>query len=243
MLTWFWRGFLIWYAVGIVLLALDLIPPALEWANAVFLYWAGLIGAVYIMERFGRAKGAALSLFIIITTIAIESFGEKTGLIFGRYQYEEGFGFEVLGVPMTIGFAWLTVISTGLALISPQHKPRRIMYPVLAAFLAVAMDLVIDPVAFHLKNYWTWEEGGPFLDIPTKNFVGWFAVALFIHIILYFFIGNEEKTSPVHERRARVLYVLIILMFAVTAVVGGIGLAAVVSLALMAVTMLVARYV
>lgn len=243
MSAWLWRIFLIWYSVGVVLVAFDLVPPALEWANAVFLYLAGLIGAVYLVKRFGMRKGILLSLFIIIWSIAVESFGAKTGLIFGEYHYEKDFGVHLLGVPITIGFAWLMVITTGLALISPQSKQKSPGYPLLASLLAVAMDLVIDPVAFHLKQYWIWEEGGLFMEIPTQNFIGWFFTALSIHLVLYPFIGRETNAEPIHEKRAQILYGLMILMFAITSFVGGIGLAAVLSILLAAVTLSGARYV
>lgn len=52
-------------------------------------------------------------------------------------------GVHVASVPVTIGFAWLMVITTSLALISPQGEKRHAAYPVLASLLAVAMDLVV----------------------------------------------------------------------------------------------------
>ncbi|MET1030460.1 carotenoid biosynthesis protein [Domibacillus tundrae] len=88
-------------------------------------------------------KRLALSLFIISWSIAVESFKDETGLIFGHYYYEKDFGVHVAGVPVTIGFAWLMVITTSLALISPQGEKRHAAYPVLASLLAVAMDLVV----------------------------------------------------------------------------------------------------
>lgn len=82
-------------------------------------------------------------MFIISWSIAVESFKAETGLIFGHYYYEKDFGVHVAGVPVTIGFAWLMVIKTSLALISPQGEKRHAAYPVLASLLAVAMELVV----------------------------------------------------------------------------------------------------
>ena len=41
-----WRVFFVWYSIGAILVAFELLPPTLEWANAAFLYLAGLVGAV-----------------------------------------------------------------------------------------------------------------------------------------------------------------------------------------------------
>ncbi|WP_046173634.1 hypothetical protein [Domibacillus indicus] len=87
MSTWLWRLFLIWYAVGDALVGFDLVPPALEQANAVFLYLAGLICAVYLVKRFGRKKGILLSLFIILWSAAV-----RAHLAVRHYQRPEARG-------------------------------------------------------------------------------------------------------------------------------------------------------
>jgi len=48
--------------------------------------------------------------------------------------------------------------------------------PLLAAVVAVAFDLFIDPVAV-AAGYWVWlKEANTYYDIPLLNFVGWFVL-------------------------------------------------------------------
>lgn len=48
--------------------------------------------------------------------------------------------------------------------------------PLLAAVIAVAFDLFIDPVAV-AAGYWVWlKEANTYYDIPLLNFVGWFVL-------------------------------------------------------------------
>lgn len=44
--------FLFWFAVGVVLVGFDLLPPWLEWANTVFLVLAGVMGIFISLPYF-----------------------------------------------------------------------------------------------------------------------------------------------------------------------------------------------
>lgn len=59
----------------------------------------------------------------------------------------------------------------------------------------VIIDLVIDPIAVHGLKIWTWDEKGPYFDIPTHNFLGWFFLSLPIFALLYFSKIEVEKSS------------------------------------------------
>lgn len=113
--NWIWIVFLIWYGVGIILVSLDLLPPSLQWANAVFLYLAGFLAFLYAIKKFGGQNGVFIAFCIMLLTIFAESLGVHYGLIFGSYHYEKDFGFQLVGVPITIGFAWVMVIFTSMA--------------------------------------------------------------------------------------------------------------------------------
>ncbi|WP_201716203.1 carotenoid biosynthesis protein [Rossellomorea arthrocnemi] len=226
---WVWIAFLIWYGVGIILVSLDWLPPALQWANAVFLYLAGILAILYAMKRLKGANGIIASLCIMLLTIFAESLGVHYGLIFGSYHYERDFGFQLFGVPMTIGFAWVMVIFTSMSHYEfLLNKTKTVMgalrYSTVTSFLAVTMDLIIDPVAFKGREYWIWDQEGIFYDIPTQNFLGWFFVSFFIQCSLYVVIKQEAFSSTWSGRMMR-LYFLVILMFIVTAMVEGLWLA------------------
>ncbi|AJD91217.1 hypothetical protein JMA_19000 [Jeotgalibacillus malaysiensis] len=215
-----WKVFLVWYGIGVVLVAFDLLPPFLEWANAVFLYLSGILAIYYGMKVLGNIRGFIISIVIMALTMWAESLGVEYGIIFGAYHYEQDFGIQVYGVPLTIGFAWVMVIFTSLSLMTALlNKPKSILkglgFAFITSLLAVCMDLIIDPVAYQAKQYWVWDDTGPYYDIPTQNFVAWFYVSFIIQFIVYFMaVPPTEKTWT---RRINWLYFLMIIMFVITA--------------------------
>lgn len=230
---WIWIVFIIWYGVGIILVSLDLLPPSMHWANAIFLYLAGVLAILYAMKRLGTRPGLIISLGIMLLTIIAESLGVHYGLIFGSYHYERDFGFQLFGVPVTIGFAWVMVVFTSMShyeFLLHREKTVRgaLVYSTVTSLLAVTMDLIIDPVAFKGREYWIWDQGGAYYDIPVQNFLGWFFVSFFIQCFLYVWMECEGFTTK-WSGRMRKLYLLVILMFMVTAMVEGLWIAVLVT--------------
>ncbi|MDX8343776.1 carotenoid biosynthesis protein [Rossellomorea sp. YZS02] len=230
---WIWIVFLIWYGVGVILVSLDMLPDALQWANAVFLYLAGFLAILYAIKKFRDFQGLIISLSIMLLTILAESLGVHYGFIFGSYHYERDFGIQMFGVPVTIGFAWVMVVFTSMSHFEFLLSRRKtvmggVLYSSVTSLLAVTMDLIIDPVAYKGREYWVWDQGGLYYDIPTQNFLGWFFVSFFIQCILYVLI-KQEMYSTTWSGRMRRLYFLVIFMFVVTAIVEGLWLAVMVT--------------
>ncbi|WP_113926850.1 carotenoid biosynthesis protein [Bacillus sp. P14.5] len=230
--------FLFWYACGVVLLSFNLLPASLQWANAVFLMLAGLIGSLYFLSAYGRITGAAFTGIIFIISMLAEGLGVHFGFLFGSYNYTSDFGWQLFGVPIAIGFAWLLVISTShviaVQLTGTFYKKNRfvhsIFYILTGAVFTVGMDLIIDPVAFHVKQYWIWDDGLSFYyGVPLQNFSGWFLLALFFHLIIYIVLRLQnkwpEEMSGYRSRRIVLLYVLVSGMFMLLGVLNGLWLA------------------
>ncbi|QKS71012.1 carotenoid biosynthesis protein [Paenalkalicoccus suaedae] len=231
------RFFLVWYGVGVILLSFDLVPPWLEWANVVFLITAGLLAMVYLIRSQLKIVGVFLVILIFALSMAIESFGVHTGLFFGDYSYQADFGPKVIGVPITIGFAWVMVIATSHVLAAPiihmVGRFKRLIYTIYGALIATSLDLIIDPVAYDVKQYWVWNEGGLYYDIPFSNFYGWFILSFVLHgvISLLVYRGGEwrNRFSEFWRSKMVFLYVAMALMFVIVALVNGLVLAPIVS--------------
>ncbi|MFA9557966.1 carotenoid biosynthesis protein [Evansella sp. AB-rgal1] len=226
------RFFIIWYICGVFLLTFDLLPPWLEWANVVFLLVAGILAMVYFVRSFHLTRGLFLIFFVFFLSMIMESIGVRTGLFFGDYTYESDFGPKLLGVPITIGFAWVMVIATSHTLASSiTNKVTRMkgfVYALYASFIATALDFIIDPVAFQVKQYWIWNEPGLYYGIPASNFYGWFILSFVIHYSFYLFMYKNGKW--ISERtdwdfRMKILYVLMTCMFLIIAIVNRLFLA------------------
>lgn len=215
--------FIFWYICGVVLLSFDLIPSWLEWANAVFLILAGLLAVFYFIHTFRLKVGLILTIIIFISTFIVEYFGASVSFLFGDYYYTDRFAPNVFGVPLAIGFAWLMVMGTSHALTKQLHKWLR---PFAGGFVALTIDLIIDPVAYQVKQYWIWEEPGAYYHIPWTNFFGWFVVAFVLHaVILLFEKMGAVSINVLWTKRMAVVFILMILMFVIIGVIHGLWLA------------------
>ncbi|WP_059105001.1 carotenoid biosynthesis protein [Shouchella shacheensis] len=225
------RFFISWYVCGVILVGFDLLPTWLEWANAVFLIAAGLLGGIYFFRQYGTL-GWLFSIGVVASTIFVEWLGTEFGFLFGAYEYNPDFGLFLFGVPFTIGAAWLMVMATTHALVKPiafmvsRSGLQVVVYVVGGAFAAVVMDLLIDPVAANLQEYWVWESEGFYYGVPFSNFVGWFLIAFVLHALLYALLRMSRQWHVNADRywqpRIVLLYVLMISMFMVIAAAGGI---------------------
>lgn len=240
------RFFIIWYICGVFLVGFDLLPNWLEWANAVFLIGAGALGGFYFYRQY-QLFGLLFSLFVIVSTITIEWLGVQYGLFFGHYFYNPDFGLYIAGIPFTIGTAWLMVVATTHALAKPitmrirQPLLQLVSYSLLGAVAAVVMDLILDPVAANIKEYWVWDGDGFYYGIPMSNFIGWFFIALTLHIILWVGIAFKRSKNNLHEYwqpRMILLYVLMIVMFSIISIINGFFGAPMLTITLMAVLLL-----
>jgi uncharacterized membrane protein len=106
-----------------------------------------------------------------------EVLGVHTALLFGEYWYGAPLGPQVWEVPLLIGLNWLMLVySAGhvVDLLSFSWPLKAL----LAAFLMVGLDFIIEPVAV-FYDFWTWQND----QIPLSNFVGWFILSLLMQIL------------------------------------------------------------
>ena len=226
--TKLFQFFIFWYICGFILVGFDILPSWLEWSNSVFIITSGLLAVLYFMKMYDPLVGIVLSAGIFVTTFIVEYFGSSTSFLFGDYYYTDQFAPNVMNVPIAIGFAWVMVIATGLALIRLLAITNAIVRALLGGLAALAMDLVLDPVAYLVKGYWIWEEAGLYYDIPWTNFFGWFIIAFCIHFLLSF-VRQQQRFSS-FDQKMLVIYIGIIVMFAWIALLATLWLATIIGL-------------
>ncbi|WP_416149622.1 carotenoid biosynthesis protein [Salipaludibacillus sp. HK11] len=236
--VYLFRFFIIWYTIGVFLLSFDLVPPWLEWANVVFLITSGLLAIVFFYRSGSKIKGIFAIVIIFTLSMAIESFGVHTGLFFGDYTYETDFGPKIIGVPITIGFAWIMVMGTSHALAAPIVKlvPRfkALFYAIYGGLVATSLDLILDPFAYEAKQYWVWNQPGLYYGIPFSNFYGWFLLSFLLHIIIYLLYYRNNQWSNLRSSFWSInmvkLYAMMVIMFVIVSLVNQLWLACIVSL-------------
>ena len=143
------------------------------WLASLFLLLAGLIVLLGARTRRDAAALAAVAAF----GFAVEAVGVRSGVPFGEYVYTGALQPQLLGVPVVMGLAWMSLVAFASDFTGRLRLPA---WPAaaVAALLTTACDLVIDPLAANQFGYWTWARAGIYYGIPFTNFVGWFVTSL-----------------------------------------------------------------
>ena len=191
-----WVLFLIWSAVGVVVMPLEVgettlrrwIPNAslqdaavqlLHVSDAIWIF----LGAVNVYFHTVRAEGLPVArrwaAIILVGSGCLEWIGATTGYPFGPYRYTDNFGWRLGGVvPVTIPLAWLIVLLCGRYVVLgwfPSAARWQIALGV--ACVALFTDVNLEFVAWKVRAYWVWY---PHLRTtppdwpPVQNFVSWF---------------------------------------------------------------------
>ncbi|QNF35775.1 carotenoid biosynthesis protein [Adhaeribacter swui] len=131
-----------------------------------------------ILFFFHRDYSRPFGLFALVVFLVgffAEVIGIHTALLFGHYSYGASLGWQLFRVPVIIGLNWLMLVYTSGHLVNYLPQLPWWLRSILAAFLMVALDYFIEPVAVAL-DFWSWQSG----EIPVSNFTGWFGVALLL---------------------------------------------------------------
>ncbi|MES2800649.1 MAG: carotenoid biosynthesis protein [Bacteroidota bacterium] len=144
---------------------------------------------VYLLHQPTEGRNFILP-FISIALIgyAAEVIGVKTGWIFGSYDYGNGLGIKLFGVPLVISLNWALLISAGIITVR-TFIANKYMVLLLSALLVTGIDLLIEQVAFKL-DFWQFRSGMP----GWHNYVGWIVVAYISPYFVYARIikGNRK---------------------------------------------------
>lgn len=165
------------------------VPTSLAFSKAFFL----LFYALCLIEIFGSIANGWKKLSIGIGLIALITFGIEalsvaTGYPFGTYNYTNTLGPLIVGVPVTIAFAWVGVILNSLLISNQSSKTKRALE---TGFWVVVLDLILDPVAEKLL-FWEWHGAGAYFGIPVTNFITWFILAALLTYIFPLFKINKS---------------------------------------------------
>ena len=143
---------------------------------------------------------SVLSIFFI--AMITEILGVNYGLIFGDYEYGNNLGFKLFGVPFLIGVNWiiLTAISANIATFLTKNKSI-VLTVIIGAFLMLAMDFVMEPVAPKLEM-WRFKNS----IVPFSNYFGWLIIGLFTQTIYNLLFHEKEMVVSINLYAAFFLF-------------------------------------
>ena len=169
------------YPFGIAFVAGGLLPERFSWTASVIIALNGIVVLLSELRAVPTARALTTFAFLVGLLFAVEYLGSRTGVPFGRYSYTDALGLTLAGVPPVIAVAWYgTVVCSWRIVQKTAPQARRWLKAVLAGLLAVALDVVLEPVAAAVEHYWLWEGG----SVPLQNYLSWFAFTFVAVLVL-----------------------------------------------------------
>jgi uncharacterized membrane protein len=171
--------FLFCYAVGVVRAAGAPTPQA-----ELFAFVGIVVAFAHAIFVYSWREALAFLALCLAITFTIENISIATGFPFGHYHFEVAPTLPHVGaVPIIVGplyfamghFSWVIAsILLGEAEPWPRRPFMRIALPIVAAFVMVQWDVVMDPPNATLGHAWIWHDGGGYFGVPLSNFLGWY---------------------------------------------------------------------
>lgn len=202
-----------------------------------------LAGVLFVLLHgsvtLGWRNVIAFLLITIAVSFTLEALGVATGMVFGPYYYTDHLGPKILGVPPMIQAGYTAMgyasLMTARVILGFRESPKKfgsiLALTIVAAFLMVSWDVVMDPYQATLSGDWIWTTGGQYFGIGIHNFVGWF-VTVFIYILLYLlYTSRYPEKMDAWAKKSRyvwsqpiIYYLLMALGIFIVPWVGGVAL-------------------
>lgn len=186
-------------------------------------FYSVLITTIFVILHGTRLYGLRnILIFIGITFLfswCLESLGIATGFPFGNYHYTSGG--KIGEVPWIIMPAYLSTgyLSWLIAHILIGHFDTKIergqilLLPLVASFVMVMWDIVMDPIMSTIQNEWIWEDGGFYFGVPLTNFFGWFLTIFLIYLAFSLYISRQKTKLNSPNIGSRIFWLVIPLMY------------------------------
>lgn len=154
--------------------------------------------------RLNWKRALVLLGFVFGVSLAFESIGVATGVVYGPYHYTDKLGPKFLNlVPYLIAVAWFMmmypsyVIADRLVGDKLAGWKRFLLLAVVGGLIMTAWDVVMDPLMVR-GGHWVWEINGGYFGVPLQNFWGWW-LTVFTTFALFLFIMGDKRN--VNEKR------------------------------------------
>lgn len=167
---------------------------ALRLLTITTVYLAALAMIIHSQLSFGRKYSVRYFFITVLFGFGVELLGVHTGWPFGIYSYSSSLGPAILGVPLVVPFAWVSMVHPVLC------AGRRIagnwvfLY---GGLLLAAWDLFVDAQMVDAGR-WKWSFDGahiPFIkDVPLSNSLGWILAGMAI-------VGLLHQVLPIERRK------------------------------------------
>jgi putative membrane protein len=167
---------IIFYTVGVIGL---IIPDTRNFFISLSPFNLMLTVVLYIWSNGDYRFHFFLTAFIVfICGWTIEWAGVHTGVLFGEYNYGQGLGFKLRGIPLIIGVNWLILCLASRAIFKKFFSSPWLI-SIFSSILMCILDFLIEPIAIKF-DFWHWKNN----IIPIQNYVMWFISSLMLQMII-----------------------------------------------------------
>lgn len=170
------RSFVILYAGGLLLYFIPATRPVLIFMTPLTLLLVN--GSVFYHHKQWTVKVVGVFAFIYMGSMLAEMIGVATSWPFGTYQYGDGLGYKIKGVPYLIGLNWVFLTYASHDIMSRISNNKFVIVSG-GALLMVIYDLILEKAA-PLMDMWVFKDNNP----PLANYITWFALAFLFHVVL-----------------------------------------------------------
>lgn len=171
---------------------------ALRLLTIATVYLAALAMVIHSQLSYGRKYSITYFLVTFLFGYGVELLGVHSGWPFGIYSYDPSLGPALLGVPLVVPFAWVSMVHPVLC------AGRRIagnwvfLY---GGVLLAAWDLFVDSQMVDAGR-WKWTFDGahiPFIkNVPLSNSLGWILAGMAIVGLLHQILPAERRKESLN---------------------------------------------
>lgn len=164
----------------------------------------------HAIAALGWTDALAFVIICLFVTLVIENIGTATGFPFGHYKFLIDPDLPHIGSipiivgPLYVGMGYPSWVIANLLsdghIERPKDRFQLFTVPVLAAFIMVQWDAVMDPTGSTLTRAWVWYESGGYFGVPLSNFLGWFLVTYIYFQLFSCFLYLKRKNRSYASR-------------------------------------------
>jgi len=146
------------------------------------------------MHLYGVRTGLRLVVLAVGIGFFVEYMGENYGWFFGDYDFTDGLGLRLLGVPVVIPLMWFNLVHMCLVLgniilyrtpVAPTRGVGTVIASsVFCGMLVTAYDLGADPYMVFVAKAWIMlKTDGYWFGETLQGFVGWMTISTVIAVL------------------------------------------------------------
>ncbi|MFC0233437.1 carotenoid biosynthesis protein [Vagococcus entomophilus] len=170
-----------------------------------------LLSVIYVfIQGAKRYSWKSIIIFLCLAFVfgnLYENMSIATGFPFGNYYYTSSLGPKLIYTPIFINVAYFQMAyitwnlsSALLGSYSNKLKGTLIfIQPIIASFLMILWDIVIDPWSSTISHAWRWENGGAYFGVPFSNYLGWFlcVFSIFFSFAIYTYYFQKDEITDI----------------------------------------------